>query len=139
MGLLLRPAAIEGVVRQEAVEDIGQLAVDTHCFTYFAMLQGKLLGFDLCPRLADLKHRRLHLQVGFEVPDVLKSIIDCDLDEDALEKHFDEHVRIASSARVGRCSAVEALERYGSDELGQAAYDAGVQLGKMLTSLYLMD
>lgn len=132
-------AAIEGVVRQEAVEDIGQLAVDTHGFTYFAMLLAKLLGFDLCPHLADLKHRRLHLPVGFEVPDVLKAIIDCDLDEAAMEKNFDEHVRIASSVRVGHCSAVQALDRYGSDARGQAAYDAGVQLGKMLTSLYLMD
>ena len=132
-------AAIEGMVRQEAVEDIGQLAVDTHGFTYFAMLLAKLLEFDLCPHLADLKHRRLHLPVGFAVPDVLKAIIDCDLDEAAMEKSFDEHVRIASSVRVGQCSAVQALDRYGSDARGQAAYDAGVQLGKMLTSLYLMD
>jgi TnpA family transposase len=132
-------AAIEGMVRQEAVEDIGQLAVDTHGFTYFAMLLAKLLGFDLCPHLADLKHRRLHLPVGFAVPDILKAIIDCDLDEAAMEKSYDEHVRIASSVRVGQCSAVQALDRYGSDARGQAAYDAGVQLGKMLTSLYLMD
>jgi hypothetical protein len=44
-------AAIEGMVRQETVEDVGQLAVDTHGFTYFAMLLAKLLGFDLCPHL----------------------------------------------------------------------------------------
>lgn len=132
-------AAIEGVVRQEAVEDVGQLAVDTHGFTYFAMLVAKLLGFDLCPRLADLKSRRLHLPVGFEVPDVLKEIVDCDLDEAAMDAAYDEHVRIASSIRVGQCSAVQALDRFGSDARGQPAYDAGVQLGMMLTSIYLMD
>jgi TnpA family transposase len=132
-------AAIEGVVRQETVEDVGQLAVDTHGFTYFAMLVAKLLGFDLCPRLADLKSRRLHLPVGFEVPDILKEIVDCDLDEAAMEPAYDEHVRIASSIRVGQCSAVQALDRYGSDARGQPAYDAGAQLGMMLTSIYLMD
>jgi len=132
-------AAIEGVVRQEAVEDIGQLAVDTHGFTYFAMLVAKLLGFDLCPRLADLKSRRLHVPAGFAVPAALKDIVDSDLDEAAIEAAYDEHVRIASSIRVGQCSAVQALERYGSDARGQPAYDAGVQLGMMLTAVYRMD
>lgn len=126
-------------MRQEAVEDVGQLAVDTHGFTYFAMLVAKLLGFDLCPRLADLKSRRLHLPVGFDVPDALQDVVDCDLDEIAMEAAYDEHVRIASSIRVGQCSAVQALDRYGSDARGQPAYDAGVQLGMMLTSIYLMD
>ena len=42
-------AAIEGVVRHEALE-IAQLAVDTHGHTDFAMALAKLLGFDLCPR-----------------------------------------------------------------------------------------
>lgn len=131
--------AIEGVVRQEAVEDIGQLAVDTHGFTFFAMLVAKLLGFDLCPRLADLKSRRLHVPAGMDVPEILKGIVDCDLDEAAMLREYDEFVRIASSIRVGQCSAVQALDRYGSDARGQSAYDAGVQLGMMLTSIYLMD
>lgn len=131
--------AIEGMVRQQAVEDLGLLAVDTHGFTYFAMMVSKLLGFDLCPRLADLKSRRLHVPVDSEVPDALKAIVECDLDEAKIEAAFDELVRIASSIRIGRCSAVQALERYGSAARGQPAYDAGVQLGKMLTAVYLMD
>ena len=34
------------------------------------------------------------------------------------QANYDEHVRIASSIRVGRCSAVQALDRYGSDARG---------------------
>jgi hypothetical protein len=50
--------AIEGVVRQEQVET-SQLAVDTHGYTDFAMTLARLLGFDLCPRLKELKQRHL--------------------------------------------------------------------------------
>lgn len=132
-------AALEGMVRQQVATELNQLAVDTHGFTYFSMLQSKLLRFDLCPRLADLKSRRLHLPVGASVPDVLRSVVDCDLNEPRMEAAYDELVRIATSIRVGRCSAVQALDRYGTDARGQQAYDAGVQLGMMLTSVYLID
>ena len=50
-------AAIEGVVRNTSAPDIERLAVDTHGYTDFAMAMSKLLGFDLCPRLRNLKPR----------------------------------------------------------------------------------
>ena len=53
--------AIEGVVRQTAVANVERLAVDTHGYTDFGMAMGKLLGFDLCPRLSHLRDRRLHV------------------------------------------------------------------------------
>ena len=40
-------AAIEGALRQTAVEKLERLAVDTHGFTHFAMAVGKFCGFDL--------------------------------------------------------------------------------------------
>lgn len=132
-------AAIEGVMRQSVVDDIGQLAVDTHGYTHFAMTLTKLAGFDLCPRLADLKHRRLHAPVGSAMPDALKPVLDCDIFEADIEACYDDLVRITSSVRVGQCSAVQALQRYGSDARGQRVYDAGVQLGKLLCSIFLMD
>lgn len=52
--------AIEGVTRQ--------LAVDTHGYTDFAMTLSRLLGFDLCPRLKELKQRHLFLPRGMSVP-----------------------------------------------------------------------
>ncbi len=132
-------AAIEGVVRQSVVEDIGQLAVDTHGYTHFGMTQSKLLGFDLCPRIADFRSKHLHAPIGFSAPDALLQVLDCDIDEARIESAYDELVRIASSIRTGQCSAVQALHRYGSDARGQPAYDAGVELGKLLCAIFQMD
>ena len=64
-------AAIEGVLRQEAIE-ITQLAVDTHGYTDFGMALAHGTGFDLCPRLKALKDRHLFLPRGCEVPEILK-------------------------------------------------------------------
>jgi len=59
--------AIEGVVRQERIET-SQLAVDSHGHTDFAMALARLLGFDLCPRLKDLKQRQMFVPRGMGVP-----------------------------------------------------------------------
>ena len=42
-------AAIEGAVRQQVVNTIERIAVDTHGYTDFAMGLARLFGFDLCP------------------------------------------------------------------------------------------
>jgi hypothetical protein len=72
-------AAIEGVVRQTAVANVERLAVDTHGYTDFGMAIGKLLGFDLCPRLSHLRDRRLHVPREVSVPAVLASVVEPDV------------------------------------------------------------
>ena len=131
--------AIEGVLRQSAVEDVGQLAVDTHGYTDFAMAVAKLLGFDLCPRLADIKHRKLYALKGYTVPDALETVLACNLELSVMEAVFDEMVRIAASIRSGQCSAVQALTRFGSAARGQSVYDGGVQFGQLLCTIFKVD
>jgi hypothetical protein len=80
-------AAIEGVLQQQ-IAALQRLAVDTHGFTHLAMGLAKVLGFDLCPRLAgfsgwrdpqDREHaRRQHfgeilIQGLFKAASVLKA------------------------------------------------------------------
>ncbi len=131
--------AIEGVVRQSAVEDVGQLAVDTHGYTDFAMAVAKLLGFDLCPRLADIKHRKLYALKGYAAPAILNPVMACNLELSVMEEILDEMVRIAASIRSGQCSAVQALSRFGSAARGQSVYDGGVQFGQMLCTIFKVD
>ena len=81
-------AAIEGVVRQERVETT-QLAVDTHGHTAFAMALARLLGFDLCPRLRELKQRRLFLPRGMPVPEELAAVCEAGIDTALIEAQWD--------------------------------------------------
>jgi len=54
-------AALEGVEQHNRSEDrirVSLLAVNTHGMTGVALVIAKLLGFDLCPRLKDLRERK---------------------------------------------------------------------------------
>lgn len=132
-------AAIEGVIRQEGTDDVAQLAVDTHGFTDFAMGLARALGFDLCPRLAHLRDRRLHVPVGFAVPDGLLPVVDRDVWLETIEGIWDDFVRVAASVQCGHCTAVQALTRFGSAARGQPLYDGGVALGRLFRTIFLID
>ena len=79
-----RRAAIEGVIRQEKLET-SQLAVDTHGCTDFAMSHARLLGFDLCPRLKELKQRHLFVPRGTKVPAEIAAVCEANVDVALIE------------------------------------------------------
>jgi TnpA family transposase len=129
--------AIEGVIRQESL-DPSQLAVDTHGYTDFAMLLAFLLGFDLCPRLKSLKERRLYIPRGWKVPESIRAITSATVDVDDFSKHWDQLVNLAASV-LGATSAVAVLSRFGSSAKGDPLYDAGVQAGRLLRTVFLAE
>jgi TnpA family transposase len=130
--------AIEGVVRQERMET-SQLAVDTHGYTDFAMALARLLGFDLCPRLKDLKQRQLYVPHGMEVPAEIAAVCVASVDTSLVEAHWDALVHLTASVMSGHASAVAALSRFGSAARGDPIYEAGVQLGRLLRTAFLAD
>ena len=132
-------AAIEGVIRQNGGEDVTQLAVDTHGYTDFAMSLSRLLGFDLCPRLSHLRDRRLHVPKGHAIPSELAAVADADVRLVLIELAWDELVRIAASVQTGQCTAVQALTRFGAAARGQHVYEAGVHLGRLFRTIFLVD
>jgi TnpA family transposase len=131
-------AAIEGVVRQERVET-SQLAVDTHGYTDFAMALSRLLGFDLCPRLRELRQRHLFVPRGMKIPEEIAAVCEASVDAALIEAHWDNLVHLAASVMSGHASAVAALARFGSAARGDPIYEAGVQLGKLLRTAFLAD
>ena len=132
-------AAIEGALRQRQVERIERVAVDTHGFTHFAMALAKLVGFDLCPRLAGLKTRRLYLPRGLEVPHVLRPIVAETVSRRAVGRGWEGLLRLGASVKHGWDFATAALDRFGSAALGDPICNAGDALGRLLRSLYLCD
>lgn len=131
-------AAIEGALKQRII-DIDRVAVDTHGFTHFGMAFAKILGFDLCPRLADLKDRKLYVPRRFKVPDTLISVASPTVRMADIHEGWDDLLRLASSVKSGRCSATFALDRFGSAARGEAIFKAGDAFGKILRTIYLCD
>jgi TnpA family transposase len=131
-------AAIDGVVRQTDIE-LDWLAVDTHGYTDVAMGVARLLGFDLCPRLRNLRERRLTVPRDMAVPDSLRAVVDSSLNLGFVREHWDDLVRIAASISNGTTSAVLALERFGSAAQGDPIYRAAKQLGRLIRTIFLCD
>ena len=131
--------AIEGALRQQHVDRLERVAVDTHGFTHFAMALAKLVGFDLCPRLAKLKKRKLYLPRGLDVPEVLRPCVMETVSRRAMSRGWEELLRLGASVKHGWYPATEALDRFGSAAAGDPVYEAGDSLGKLLRTLYLCD
>lgn len=129
--------ALEGVLRQNAVA-INHLAVDTHGQTEFGMFLGKLVRRDICPRLRHASVHKLYVTPMMTVPEGLNGVIAKKrVHPDKLEAVWDECIRMAASTRMGKASAVDVLSRFGSAATGEQLYDAGVQIGRLLLTLYL--
>ena len=131
-------AAIEGVIRQEPI-DVTQLAVDTHGFTDFGMSLARTSGFDLCPRLKALKDRHLYLPRGSNIPENLIEICSATLNLDRVEAEWERWVHLTASVHSGHTSAINVLARFGAAARGDPLYEAGVQLGRLLRTIFLAD
>ena len=135
-------AAIEGALRQNVVEKLESVAVDTHGFTHFAMAMAKIVGFDLLPRLAGLKMRKLFLPARFDgdIPEILKPIIAPErVSRKVIARGWDGLLRLGASVKYGWYPATDALDQYGSACSGDKVYVAGVGVGKLLRSIFLCD
>ena len=130
-------AAIEGVLLQRLVP-IDRLAVDTHGYTDVAMGLARLLGFNLCPRLAMLRERKLYVASHGYVPKVLRAVA-IRIPVKTLHAHWDELLRLAASIREGWCSASQVLARFGSDAQGDPLYQAAVTFGRLVRTQYLCE
>jgi len=134
--------AVEGVEQHNRADDrirVSLLAVDTHGVTDVAMAIAKLLGFDLCPRLRDLRERKLFVPRGWPVPESLEGVTVRRVSVKAIERGWDDLVRLAASIRAGKVSAAHAIHRLGSAAVGDPLHRAAEHLGRLLRTLFLCD
>lgn len=131
-------AAIEGALRQEHAE-LERLAVDTHGVTHVSMALAKLLGFDLCPRLAGMSERKLHVFRDTVVPPALEPIVSRTLSRRTVSLGWDGLLRLAASIQGGWCSAVWALDRFAAAARGDPVFNSADALGKALRTAFLCD
>ena len=130
-------AAIECVLLQR-LAPIDRLAVDTHGYTDVAMGLARLLGFNLCPRLAMLRERKLYVAADQYVSKVLRPVA-VRIPLKTLRTHWDDLLRLAASIREGWCSASQILARFGSDAQGDPLYQAAVTFGRLVRTQYLCE
>ena len=82
---------------------------------------------------------RLYVPRGTDIPEVIRPICIANADTQLIESQWDRLVHLTASVHTGQTSAVAALARFGLATSGDPIYEAGVQLGRLLRSVFLAD
>lgn len=77
--------------------------------------------------------------MGMTIPQGIAQVCVANVNTTLIEEHWDTLVHLAASVRAGNASAVAAMARFGSAAKGDPAYEAGVQLGRLLRTAFLAD
>jgi TnpA family transposase len=134
--------AIEGVVQHNLHSEehkLARLAVDTHGHTYVAASIALTQGFDLCPRLRDVKERMLHLPSTMDMPDTLAGLAVENVSLKPIRAGWDELLRFGASIKAGRVPADVIMRRLGKAATGTIAYKAADRLGRLLLTIFHCD
>jgi TnpA family transposase len=105
----------------------------------FASATTKGLKFDPCPRLRDLAERKLYLPTQFDVPESIERVTVKRVSLRAIERGYDEYLRLLASIRTGKVSAVLAMRYLSSAAKGDVMQRTTEHLGRLLRTVFLCD
>ncbi len=81
----------------------------------------------------------MFLPRGKEVPAILSSVCHAYLNPAKIEVQWDRMVHLFASVHSGQTSAINVLARFGSPARGDPLYEALVQLGQLLRTVFMAD
>ena len=130
---------IEGVLRHDTDMDVEKQYVDTHGQSEVGFAFCYLLGFELLPRLKNLKKQRLYRpQKG--APDKyanFQPILTQPINWEIIEQQYDELIKFATALRLGTADAESILRRFTKNNVQHPTYKALCELGKALKTMFL--
>jgi TnpA family transposase len=98
-----------------------------------------LLGFELMPRLKAIVAQKLyrHVAGGPDEYPQLQPILTHPIDWDLIRQQYDEMITYATALRLGTAAAEAILKRFMRRNLAHPTYQALVELGRALKTIFL--
>ncbi|WP_420594320.1 Tn3 family transposase [Deinococcus sp.] len=134
-------AMIEGVLRHDTEMDVEKNYVDTHGQSEVGFAFCHLLGFQLLPRLKNIKRQKLYRPNKGE-PETyanLQAILTRPIQWDLIEQQYDEMIKFATALRLGTADAESILRRFTRQNVQHPTYRALAELGKAVKTAFLCD
>ena len=134
-------AMIEGVLRHDTERDVDKQYVDTHGQSEVGFAFCHLLGFQLLPRLKNLKKQRLYRPHKGE-PDQyanLQPLLTRPINWEIIAQPDDELIKLTTALRLGTADAEAILRRFTRSHVQHPTYKALGELGKALKTIFLCD
>ena len=134
-------AMIEGVLRHDTAMDVDKQYVDTHGQREVGFAFCHLLGFQLLPRLKNLKKPRLYRPHKGE-PDQyanLQPLLTRPINWEIIAQQYDALITLTTALRLGTADAEAILRRCTRSNVQHPTYKALGELGKALKTIFLGD
>ena len=134
-------AMIGGVLRHDTEMEVEKNYVDTHGQSEVGFAFCHLLGFQLLPRLKNIKRQKLYRPNKGE-PETyanLQAILTRPIQWDLIEQQYDEMIKFATALRLGTADAESILRRFTRQNVQHPTYRALAELGKVVKTAFLCD
>lgn len=134
-------AMIEGVLRHDTEMAVDKNYVDTHGQSEVGFAFCQLLGFQLLPRLKNIKRQKLYRPNKGEPEKYvhLQAILTRPIQWELIEQQYDEMIKLATALRLGTADAESILRRFTRQNVQHPTYRALAELGKAVKTAFLCD
>ena len=132
-------AMIKGVLEHSSIMDLNATYVDTHGQSTIGFGIGKLLGFEILPRLKNIHQQKLYTVSDSDKQSYknLTAILKDSIQWKQIEDHYDEAVKHLVSLKTGLVEADVFVKRFSKDNYKHPAYKALCEIGKAAKTIFL--
>jgi TnpA family transposase len=129
----LREAAfsLDGLIEHDTELDPKVCYTDTHGYTEVVMATAALLGFELAPRIKDIKDQTLYKIDRQQLYPNLDPILSGTIKPNLIRTAWDETVRVIASIEDRIVSPSLVLNRLGSDARQNSVYQCLAEIGRV--------
>lgn len=132
---------LEGILRHETDMPLEKNYVDTHGQSEVGFAFCHLLGFQLLPRLKNIRQQKLYRPNRGEPERFanLQPILSRPIQWEIIEQQYDEMIKFATALKLGTSDAESILRRFTRANLQHPTYKALAELGKAVKTIFLCD
>lgn len=130
--------SLDGLMEHETELDPQVCYTDTHGYTEVVMATASLLGFDLAPRIRDVKDQTLYKMDRTKKYAHLDPLLTGTIRPERIRQSWDEAVRVIASIKARNVSPSLILHRLGSYARRNSIHQALCEIGRVYKTAFIL-
>jgi TnpA family transposase len=130
--------SLDGLMEHDTELDPQVCYTDTHGYTEVVMATASLLGFDLAPRIRDVKDQTLYKIDRTQKYAHLDPLLTGTIRPESIRQSWDEVVRVIASIKARTVSPSLILHRLGSYARRNSIHQALAEIGRVIKTAFIL-